>query len=55
MTKKRTSLEAVLGEDPSVVEPESTRQDGPPNNLAKTSGKRSGNQATNRLPRFAGL
>ena len=42
MTKKRTSLEAVLGEDPSVVEPESTRQDGPPNNLAKTSGKRSG-------------
>ena len=42
MSKKRTSLEAVLGEDPSVVEPESTRQDGPPNNLTKTSGKRPG-------------
>ena len=42
MSKKRTSLEAVLGEDPSVVGPESTRQDGPPSNPAKTSGKRPG-------------
>ncbi len=42
MSKKRTSLETVLGEAPSVVEPESMPQDNPPNNPAKTSGKRPG-------------
>ena len=42
MNKKRTSLETVLGEDPSVVEPESMPQANPPNNPAKTSGKRPG-------------
>ena len=42
MSKKRTSLETVLGEAPSVVEPESMPQDNPPNNPAKTSGNRPG-------------
>ena len=42
MSKKRTSLETVLGEAPSVVEPESMPQDNPPNNPAKTLGKRPG-------------
>ena len=42
MSKKRTSLETVLGEAPSVVEPESMPQDNPPNNPAKISGKRPG-------------
>ena len=42
MSKKRTSLEAVLGEAPSVAEPEPPLREDPPNNTAKTSGKRPG-------------
>ena len=42
MNKKRTSLEAVLGEAPSAAKPESTLREDPSNNTATTSGKRPG-------------
>ena len=42
MSKKRTSLEAVLRESPSVAEPESMLRQDLPSNTAKTSGKRPG-------------
>ena len=42
MSKKRTSLEAVLSETPSVAEPKSTLRKDSPNNTATTSGRRSG-------------
>ena len=42
MSKKRTSLEAVLREAPSVAEPESMLRQNLPSNTAKTSGKRPG-------------
>ena len=38
--KKRTSLEAVLSETPSVAEPKSTLREDSPNNTATTSGRR---------------
>ena len=42
MSKKRTSLEAVLREAPSVAEPESMLRQNQPSNTAKTPGKRPG-------------
>ena len=42
MSKKRTSLEAVLGETSSVPEPKSTLREDSPNNTATTSSKRPG-------------
>ena len=42
MSKKRTSLEAVLRESPSIAESESMLRRDLPNNAAKTSGRRPG-------------
>ena len=42
MSKKRTSLEAVLSETPSVAEPKSTLREDSPSNTATTSGRRPG-------------
>ena len=42
MSKKRTSLEAVLGATSSVAEPKSTLREDSPNNTATASGKRPG-------------
>ena len=42
MSKKRTSLEAVLSETPFVAGPKSTLREDSPNNTATTSGRRPG-------------